>query len=328
MRAGGRHRRPFLPPLPPAVLELAGRRHRRGELSTWLLLQTRASAFVEGYGLQRRTGGDGIHEELARIRPDNRGFAYEGAALAAALADLVAPRRTNPARRKAGGGHPTHLENLLAGPGAGFVHLIHVGAGWPAAVLPSRTLRRRLPLDPLLRWLAVDGAGFARGFFRGPRWIRRLADRPDRADPGQAVLLQGVGRSLWFVECGDVAAIGRQVERFPPDLRPEVWAGVGLAVCYAGGCADRQFEQLEALSAKERVALAQGAAFAAEARRVAGRVPAHTEAAVAALTGVPAHTAANWARDSEDLARALGPEIDSYRWWQREIRRRAAAAAG
>ena len=46
------------------------------------------------------------------------------------------------------------------------------------------------------------------------------------------------------------------------------------------------------------------------------------------VTGVPADTAAHWARDSRDSALALGPEIDSYRWWQREIRRRATAAAG
>ncbi|MEV0156397.1 DUF1702 family protein [Micromonospora sp. NPDC050686] len=316
----------FVPPLPPAVVELAGRRHRRGELTTRLLLQTRAFAFVEGYELRRRAGRAGIHEDLARIRPENRGFAYEGAALAAALADLTAPRRAPGPGDP--GGRNTRLGNLLDGPGAGFVHLIHVGAGWSAAVLPWRAVRRRLTLDPMLRWLALDGAGFARGFFGGPRWIRRLADRPDREDPVQAVLRQGVGRSLWFVECGDVAEIGRQIERFPPGLRPELWAGVGLAVCYAGGCADRQFEHLQALAGKDRAALAQGAAFAAEARRTAGQVPAHTEVAVAALTGVPAYTAANWARDSYELARAVGPEIDSYRWWQREIRRRATAAAG
>jgi enediyne biosynthesis protein E3 len=321
----GRGRLP-VPPLPPAVVDFAGHRHRRGELTSRLLLQTRAFAFVEGYELRRRAGRTGIHEELARIGPENRGFAYEGAALAAALADLVVPCRAR--RRDGPGGRDSRLGNLLDGPGSGFVHLIHVGAGWSAAVLPWRVVHRRLSLDPLLRWLALDGGGFARGFFGGPRWIRRLADRPDREDSAQAVLRQGVGRSLWFVECGDVAGIRRQIERFPPGLRPELWAGVGLAVCYAGGCSDRQFEHLQALDGKERAALAQGAAFAAEAGRTAGHIPAHTEVAVAALAGVPAHTAANWARDSHDLARGLGPEVDSYRWWQREIRRRATAAAG
>ncbi|AXH92092.1 DUF1702 family protein [Micromonospora aurantiaca (nom. illeg.)] len=325
MTSGRGQGRLLVPPLSPALVELAGRRHRRGEVTSRLLLQTRALAFVEGYRL-RRAGRRDIHEELALIEPVNRGFAYEGAALAAALADLATPRRAPaPGSRD---GRQTRLGHLLDGPGAGFVHLVHVGAGWAAAVLPWRTVHRRLPLDPLLRWLALDGAGFARGFFGGPGAIRRLARRPDRDDPVQTVLRQGLGRSLWFVECGDVPAIGRQIEGFPPGLRPELWAGVGLAVCYAGGCSDRQFEHLQTLDGKERAALAQGAAFAAEARRTAGHVPAHTAAAVAALTGVPADTAANWARDSRDSALALGPEIDSYRWWQREIRRRATAAAG
>lgn len=315
----------IVPPLTPAIVELAGRQHRRGEAASRLLLQTRAIAFVEGYELRRRTRRNDVHAELARIRPDNRGFAYEGAALAAALADLATPRRGQ--RRYGLGSSDTHLGSLLAGPGTGFVHLIHVGAGWSAALLPWRMLHRRLPLDSLLRWLAVDGAGFSRGFFGGPRWIRRLAHRPDREDPVQAVLCQGVGRSLWFVECGDGAGLERHIERFPPGLRRELWAGVGLAASYAGGGTDRQIEQLLTLGGEDRAALAQGAVFAAEAQRTAGHIPAHTEAAVSAFTGVSAHTAADWARDSYEFARALGSEIESYRWWQCEIRRRATAVA-
>ncbi len=326
MKARKGRGRLLVPPLPTAIVELAGRQHRRGEAASRLLLQNRAFTFVEGYQLRRRIGRIDIHAELARIRPEDRGFAYEGAALAAGLADLATPRRGS--WRNGPRGCDTHLGDLLAGPGAGFVHLIHVGAGWSAALLPWRVVHRRLALDPLLRWLALDGAGFARGFFGGPRWIRRLANRPDRQDPVQAVLWQGVGRSLWFVECGDGFGLSRQIERFPPGLRRELWAGVGLAASYAGGCTVRHLEQLRTLGGEDRAALAQGAVFAAEAQRTAGHIPAHTEAAVGALTGVSGHTAATWARDSYESARALGPEIESYRWWQWEIRRRFTAALG
>ncbi len=311
----------FLPPLPYAAVEFARRGFNPGHVRTQLLLESRAHAFVHGYELQRNVGR-AVHPALAGIQPDNRGFAYEGAALAAATADLVRPAR---GRRRAGPARVSHLEHLLAGPGAGFVHLAHVGVGWLGAVLPPRWVIRRPGLDPLLRWLALDGAGFAKGFFRGYDWIRRLADRPDRRDSTQAVSYQGVGRSLWFVECGDVSAIGRQIVRFPAALRPELWAGVGLAACYAGGSGDRQFEEFDALTGSARAALAQGASFAAEARRRSGHIPTHTHRAVAVLAGVPLQVAADWARDCEGTARSAGPEVTAYRLWQTEIRKRAEA---
>ena len=316
----------LVPPLPAATITFAQRGFRTGEPAVRDLLHRHAASFVDGYERQRRPGAVGIHDELATVATIERGFAYEGAAFAAAWADLVRP---GPARRhpRSDGTLPGHLGRLLTGPGAHFVHLSHVGAGWLGAVLPWRLVLRRLPLDPLLRWLTLDGAGFARGFFGGQRGIRRLAGRRDRHTAVQAVLYQGVGRSLWFAENADIAAIDEQIRHFPPRLRAELWAGVGLAACYAGGRSTAALAQAVECSGLDRVALAQGAAFAAEARRRGGQTPAVTAAAVVELTGVPCATAAAWTRETATAARELGPGIDAYRFWQTKIRRRAGAVA-
>lgn len=302
-----------VPPLPPALVTAAALRFRRGDERTRRLLARRAHCFVRGYRTMRRSGGGpGIHTLLAVLPDDDRGFAYEGAALAAAAAGVLPGRAAD-----------RHLHALLDGPGHGFAHLIHVGAGWLAAVLPDARVLDRPALDPLLRWLALDGAGFAHGFFRGPRWIARQAVLRRRARPVDLIRLQGIGRSLWFAECGDLAAIRAVIRRFPATVRPELWAGVGLAVCYAGGADRNQAAGLADLPADQRRGLAQGAAFAAGARHRSGHVPGHTRESVLLLTGVSPEVAAGWTVDAERVARSLGPGPGAYLAWQADIRRRA-----
>ena len=45
----------------------------------------------------------------------------------------------------------------------------------------------------------------------------------------------GLGRSLWWVKCGDPRRIASAIRRFPEARRAELWAGVGIAAAYAGG---------------------------------------------------------------------------------------------
>ncbi|MGI5500122.1 DUF1702 family protein [Lentzea sp. CA-135723] len=302
----------ILPPLPNSLVDFENRGFRTENAAARALLERRASAFLLGYNTLRRHG---VEELAVRLDPcplDDQGFAYEGAAFAAAAHDLLRP------------GRPTTLDALFALAGDRYPHLMHVGAGWVGLVAPPSLVLRKAKLDPLLRWLTLDGAGFSRAFLRGKGWNRRFSRATWSAKPAHTVLHQGVGRAMWFMECTDPAAIRRRVETFPPEAHAELWSGVGLAVCYAGGADDAALDDLTSLTGPNRVALAQGAAFAAGARGAAGHVPAHTETGVRELAGVSVVEAVEWTVVAAHEVHAGDVDIAAYRRWQHLIRERAA----
>src|SRR6185436_14746696 len=103
---------------------------------------------------------------------------------------------------------------------------------------------------------------------------------------------QGLGRSLWFVSGANVDRARAWIEAFAPTRRRDLWSGVGLAATYAGGLDRAGLEALRSAAPDYRAELAQGAAFAAEARRRAGNLVAHTETACAVLCDLSAEGAA------------------------------------
>jgi enediyne biosynthesis protein E3 len=279
-------------------------------------LEAHGAAFVRGFNLA--LAGDpagGLDEVALDVRVDERGFAYEGAAMAYALLDLIAPRRLR------------RLDGLLRAGGADHVYMVHVGAGWALARLRRRPFGR-LRLDPLLRWLAVDGFGFHEGFFRPDRFVRRTARHPRVEGYGARVFDQGLGRSLWFVDAADPERIAATIAGFPPERWGDLWSGVGLAAAYAGAAGAAGLERLRALAAEAGCAAdaAQGAAFAAAARARARNVVPETELAAAIMCG----------RDVESVSRLVAREraavvIDDegrgYERWRTRIRERLAEAA-
>lgn len=246
-------------------------------------LECACGGFVTGYDAVMRADVPDPAEDLTAVAAELRGFAYEGAGMACAMLDVLTWSR---GRR---------VRTLLSGSGDSYFHLVHVGVGFALAQL-------RLPgwgglsdvLDPLMRWLALDGRGFQQGFFRHGRYLHPA--RAARPRPGAAgrVHDQGLGRSLWFVESGDVTAIADRIDGFHESRRADLWSGVGLAVAYAGDADAAALSLLAERCGPYRAHLAQGAVFAAIARTRSGVVPAHTERAVTALTSVDVPTAADW----------------------------------
>jgi len=237
--------------------------------------------FIEGYHVALEEGSaDPVARRLEAVPAGMRGFAFEGAAMGFALLDRLTPWRRN------------RLRQLIAGPGAGHVYMLHVGAGWAAARLPLALGSTLDSLDPLLRWLAVDGYGFHEGYFHWRRSVeqgvvpRRLQGYARRAFD------QGLGRSLWFVELTDVERIRTTIARFDEERRADLWSGVGLACTYAGGVDRVAVEALVSVAGVHRPELAQGAAFAAKARLLPGLASEHTEVACQLICGMPAETAA------------------------------------
>jgi hypothetical protein len=236
-------------------------------------LERHGASFVAGYnaGLLAADADD-LAVRLLEISAPDRGFAYEGSAMALGILDLMTP---------VGGDRLGCL--LRSQHGQQHVYVLHVGAGWSLARLHLRPRSHLRVLDPFLRWLTVDGYGFHHGFFDPRRYIDgRAAPRRARGYETRA-FDQGLGRSMWFVNGGDVERAARAVSAFPEQRHGDLWSGLGLAATYTTAVDGAALVRLRELSATHLPQLAQGAAFAAAARHRAGNVLGHTELAAEVL---------------------------------------------
>ncbi|MBX3395579.1 MAG: DUF1702 family protein [Phycisphaerae bacterium] len=279
-------------------------------------LERIGQAFVEGY--QAALTWDvtpALIETLNDMPTEFVGFGFEGAAMAFALLDRVTPWRRD------------RIANFLEGPGERHTYMIHVGVGFALARLRRRVESTMSNLDPLLRWLVVDGYGFHEGFFR---WRETFEARtvPGRiAGYARRVFDQGLGRALWF--CGGAQAdrIGMMIAAFPQSRRPDLWSGIGLASAYAGGVGRTTLEQLRGMAASDNsvAELKQGAAFAAKARERAGIMLQHTEMACEVYCD---HSATHAARLTDEALAGLDTSQEqqgatattpTYEVWRRRI---------
>jgi hypothetical protein len=271
-------------------------------------LEQIGQTFVHGYraALADRDV-ERLERVLGRVDEELEGFGYEGAGMALALLDGLAPWRRS------------RVAELLAGPGSRHVYMVHVGTGWALARLRRRP-RAAPSLDPLLRWLALDGAGFHEGYFHHARRIgRRELPRGFRGYAARA-FDQGLGRSLWFVHAAEPLPVAASIGRFEPRRQADLWSGAALAAAYAGAADAERIRLLAAAGRAFAPHLAQGAAFAATARQRAGNPAAHTGLACRLLAGV---TASEAAVVTEAARRDLGPDgaEPAYERWRGRVRR-------
>lgn len=278
------------------------------------LLETIGGTFLDGYGYaaQARTP-DAAQAPLETVPTRFRGFAYEGAGMAFAVRDGLRP---------VGG---RNVERFLAGPGAKHTYMAYVGVGWAMARLPRIRWSTLYSPDPLLRWLVLDGYGFHQAYFRTERYVRGRYE--DTSVPWRAVTApdyasratdQGIGRALWFVGGTDVDVVVDLVEGYPRRRWPDLYSGVGLAATYAGGATEAELTSLWDRAGEHRPQLAQGAAFAAGARDMAGLVCPHNELATRLFCGRPVAQA----RKVTDDARVdLPPDgaLPAYEVWRQRI---------
>jgi hypothetical protein len=254
-------------------------------LSVQRHLETAGGAFVAGYNKALITPRvQELAPALNSIDPMYYGFAYEGAAMALALLDLITPWNRS------------RLRHLIESPaGDAHVYMLYIGAGWAIARIPwarRKFERTTMRYDPLYRWLALDGYGFHEGFFHTHQCVseQRL---PRRLSPQAArVFDQGLGRSLWFSQGADVRQIVTVIDSFAKPRQEDLWSGVGLAASYAGGVSRDDLMFLRDKSNVYGIQLAQGAAFAGKARQRAGNPTANTELACEIFCEMPADAAA------------------------------------
>jgi hypothetical protein len=242
--------------------EPAARRH----------LETAGGSFVVGYNaaLAKPRAAEIVHA-LNSVDPIYCGFAYEGAAMALALLDLVTPWNRS------------RLQHFLATPqGDAHLYMLHVGAGWAIARIPwaRRNFERAMQrYDPLYRWLALDGYGFHQGFFDTRQYVVGRTPPRGLSTHAARVFDQGLGRSMWFSQGANSERIAAAISAFPASRKGDLWSGVGLAATYAGIVDRRGLEDILNRADGFTAQLAQGAAFAAKARQRAGNPAPHTSLA-------------------------------------------------
>jgi hypothetical protein len=184
--------------------------------------------------------------------------------------------------------------------------------------LPFGFPRGQNKLDPLLGWLAFDGWGFHEGFFHWPKYIGGQPPPGKLSGYERRVFDQGLGRSFWFVNGGNLELITQTISNFSADRRPDLWSGIGLAATYAGIVSESLLGELRENAGEFQPQLAQGAAFAAKARQRAGNLSDYTSLATKTLCGF---TAAEAARLTDAALENLpaGSDMPAYEIWRRRI---------
>jgi len=278
-------------------------------------LETVGRTFLDGYAAaveaRRPADAEGPIEQL----PDwLRGFAYEGAGMGLAVLDgLPFGRSDNVAR---------FLESERA---ASYRYLVYVGIGWAMARIPRFRWPKPAALDPVLVPLVLDGYGFHQAYFHTKRYLGEQYQDPRFPWPGGAhggyanrAIDQGIGRALWFVGGTEPGRVADLLDGFAAQRRGDLYAGVGLAATYAGGVTEAELRTLASRAGEYRANLAQGSAFAADARVRAGIVPAHTELATHVLCGT---TPAEAARLTGRLrpADSVQGDLPAYELWRQRI---------
>jgi len=306
----------FLFKIPPDETTLKKRGFRATTDTARHRLEQIGATFVAGYhaALEEKRP-ESLRARLEQtVELEQQGFAFEGAAMALTLLDLLLPGRRG------------RLNAFLAGPADHHAYMVHIGAGWALARLRRRAEPILQKLDPLICWLALDGYGFHEGYFHSDRSVE-AQEVPSRLQGyARRVFDQGLGRSLWFVEGADVRAVKARVGSFAAERQADLWSGVGLAACYAGGVATTALQTLQEEAGEFRPHVAQGAAFAAKAREKAGTSTEQTETACRILCRLPAAEAVRWTDAAmEDLPQQGPAEAEpAFEVWRARLRERFA----
>jgi enediyne biosynthesis protein E3 len=276
--------------------------------STRERLERVGETFLCGYHLALADEGiEFLAEGLNEVDHEFRGYAFEGAAMGLDLLDRLKPWSA------------TRVAEFLRGPASPHTYMAHVGIGWSMARWGLGMERRLARLEPLLRWLALDGFGFHEGYFRWTDYAKGAAPKLKvHSTYASRAFDQGLGRSLWFVSGADPEHISCAMAHFAEVRHPDLWSGIGLACGYAGGANDDEVRAIHAASGECWPHLAQGTVFAAGARQRAGNPAAHTEVACRILCDITAQRAAELCE--ETLRNVTAAPDQAYEEWRQLIR--------
>jgi enediyne biosynthesis protein E3 len=248
--------------------------------------------FLQGYNLALALADQQELAAALRGRFDDAlvGFGFEGAGMAYALLDLLAPWR------------PHRLRAFVTGAGRDHDYISMVGAGFAIGRLPWGrqcwpAYARRL--DPLVAWCLADGYGFYEGMRHPGRYLGGHAAAPaGLAAWARRLFDSGLGRSLWWSQGAEPHRIARAIGGFPAPRQPEMWCGVGIAAAYTGAASDEALATLRQLAGRHLPDLQSGVPFAARMRDKGGNPSQATDRACRLLLGSDTAAASQWLVDT------------------------------
>jgi hypothetical protein len=269
-------------------------------------LESVIGTFIEGYNIAvGTTDVIRLADRLdATFSPAFVGFAYEGAGLYLGLLDLLLPRSKS------------RLSTFTHSVAQDHDYITSVGAGFAIARMPFG-LRRlesyQRTLDPRVAWCLADGYGFHQGFFHWKRFIEAREAAPGSLSRQNRHLFDaGVGRAMWWVFGADPVLVASAISRFDTERQPEMWAGIGTALAYAGGGPPEASSLLFDLAGQYRLDLLSGIPFAAHMREK-GRNPADwTDRACSVLLNMSV------SETSDMIVTELNTYLDSWQGSEQE----------
>ncbi len=244
-------------------------------------LESILHAFLDGYHLAL---AEPDTKELVRrlndlVPAEFVGFAHEGIGLYLALLDLMIPGSKR-------------LEAFTHSDGAPHDYITMVGAGFAISRIPGglrrlESYQRRL--DEVTAFCVADGYGFHDGFFSWKSFADGRKPAPAILNFQNRTLFDsGIARAMWWVYGADPVAIAAAISRFDEARRPEMWAGIGVAMSYAseGPGNPNPCAALMQLAGPYRDDLISGIPFAAHMRWKAGNHAPWTDRACREILGM------------------------------------------
>lgn len=204
--------------------------------------------------------------------PEFRSIAFEAASMRIALEDLSS--------------HNTLSDwNTFSEKNDMHAAQIHVGLGWAFAQKEISPFSYLGQLKSVYCYRVFDGYGFYDGMFRKRKSVINRQKPEWDDDLAFSEYYQGLGRSLWYSNNGEIAAVKNLIEKFPEQDQADLWRGLGIAVAYVGGCYDDLLQIIFLQSGKFKNQLKLGAVLALVSRNNAGFISADTRQVCEKWTG-------------------------------------------
>tara|TARA_R110001606_G_scaffold73157_6_gene168617 strand:- start:287 stop:1282 length:996 start_codon:yes stop_codon:yes gene_type:complete len=276
-------------------------------------LESIGKAFLRGYNLTLVARSFSEFEQAIDQETDLlRGFFIEGGAMGSALVDSLPFRKAM-------------LPRYIARFADQYPILVHAGVGLTISKLRWRELGIMAELDSFYRWLAYDGLGYHNMYFEPDRTL----NGPKRVLEGYASRAydQGAGRGIWFVSGADVGKAAATIAAMAEDRRADLWAGVGLALCYAGPSDAAAFLDARRLAGPHAADMATGVAIACTARvKDQSLLPETREAVTALWSTTPEALAEKVEAMRQSAAASIAANTPAYGIWRARIAEDFAAS--
>jgi|TARA_R100001244_G_scaffold6593_14_gene8001 hypothetical protein len=269
-------------------------------------LESIGKAFLRGYNLTLSARSFTEFEQAKDQETDLlRGFFIEGGAMGSALVDSLPFRKAM---------LPRYIDRFAGQ----FPILVYAGVGLTISKLAWRELGIMAELDPFYRWLAYDGLGYHNMYFEPDKTLTG----PKRVLEGYASRAydQGAGRGIWFTSGADVGKAAATIAAMPSDRHSDLWAGVGLALCYAGPAGAPEFLEAKRLAGACAANLATGVAIACTARVKDESLLPDTREGISALWGLsPEALAERVEAMRQSAASSAVADMPAYGSWRQDI---------